>query len=179
MNVLRFDEPSNMNRLASLLALVGIVLLVTWAYAPAESTQRSVSSAASAFGADQNAVLAEVNAQVERLRERLTAPPTYPPPARDPFRFGRRTEPVRVMVPVPAPPELVEPPKPVLPRLVAVVEDAADGGLLRKAFLSVNDEVKAYKPGDAAGAFLVRSISADFIELVDPASGATYKIALR
>jgi hypothetical protein len=165
-----------MNRLASLLALVGIVLLVTWAYAPAES---GPSAPPRTNAADQTAVLAEVNAQVDRLRERLAAPPSYPAPARDPFRFGRRIEPARLMVPVPAPPELVEAPKPVLPRLVAVIEDATDGGLLRKAFLSVGDDLKAYRPGDAAGSFVVRSISADFVELVDPASGATYKIALR
>lgn len=166
-----------MNRLALLLVLAGALLLLTWAIAPAASPPRSTPAAARAT--DQSAVLAEVNAQVERLRERLTTPPVYPAPARDPFRFGRRAEPVRLMVPVPAPPELVVAPRPVLPRLVAVVEDAKDGGLLRSAFLGVGDDVQAYRPGDAVGMFVVRSISADLVELVDPASGATYKISLR
>ena len=39
------------------------------------------------------------NAQVDRLRERLATPPPYPPPARDPFRFGRAT---RALAPTPA-----------------------------------------------------------------------------
>jgi hypothetical protein len=165
-----------MNRLAFFLVLVGAVLLITWAAAPA-APSRPAAVADTAF--DQTApVLLEVNAQVERLRKRLASPPAFPAPERDPFRFGRRPAPAAAPVPVPAPPELVTPPAPELPRLIAVVERPSDGGLLRTAFLGLGEELRSFRPGERVGAFMVRSISVEAVELVDTASGAIYRILL-
>ena len=180
--MLRFLVVIGMRRLTSIVVLVTCVLLLTRVFAPASSpaTPGPVSSAALRAFEQSTPVLSEINAEVERLRQRLANPPTPPTPGRDPFRFGTRTAATAKPAPaVPAPPPLVAAPAviaPVLPQLVAVTSDAVDGGLVRRAVISVGDDVLILKPGGAVGIFLVRSISADSAELVDPVTGLTYRI---
>lgn len=174
-----------MNRIASALLLGGGVLLTTWVVSPAAPVPIATPvTAADLAAVDQQApIIAEVEAQVARLRQRLENPPQFPPPSRDPFRFGRRPEPASpktsaspVAVPADQPAEVAAP---ELPRIVAMMVTATDGGLLRAAVLSVGDDVQIVKPGDVVSRFVVRSIAADAIELVDPVSKTTFRVVLR
>jgi len=171
-----------MHRFALALLLGGVVLLVSWVNAPA-SPSPDGSGAAATSTLDQLApVVAEVNAQVDRLRERLSAPPARPRPARDPFRFGRRTEAPRPVATTAseAPAELPsEPPPPTLPRLIAIMESATDGAPVRTAVLSEGDGLQIVKPGDTIGRFTVRAIGADALDLVDVATSRTFSISLK
>ena len=141
-----------MQRIAAVLAAGGGVLLLTWMVSPAASAPTRTDPPRTAFHPDQSsAVVAEVNTQVERLRERLDTVPSFPPPSRDPFNFGRRAEPRPPVVsnPTPPVPAIVEaPPGPVLPHLVAIVASDEDGGVVRSAVISENDDVRFLKPGE-------------------------------
>jgi len=165
-----------MTRFASaLLLLGGAVILITLQVSPATSAPGPrIVDAPSPF--DQvSPILVEVNTQVERMRARLETTTDYPAPRRDPFSFG---EPVRPAVPTPPKvetPVLYEAP-PVLPRLVAVLSSAADGGWLRTAVFAAGDDVQLVTPGDRIGNFIVRSIAADAVTLVDPATGAAFRV---
>jgi hypothetical protein len=170
-----------MHRVAPLLLLAGVVLLVSWVVAPAAPSPAPIAAPGVSLVADQlSPVLADVATQVDRLKNRLEITPDLPRSHRDPFRFGARPEPVRMKSPAP----VVEaadalPPPPVLPRLLAIVANTTDGGLLRTAVFSVGDEMQIVKPGDTIGKFVVRSIGTDVAEVVEISSGATFRIALR
>lgn len=172
-----------MQRVAQLLVLAGVILLATWVWAPAspapapEPRQPRDSSPP-----DQTApILEDMAAQIDRLRERIEAPPNFPPPERNPFRFGTKPEPIAPKG-RPTLPEAVEPPPPpapVLPKLLAIVENDVDGVAVRTAVLSVSDDVQVVKVGDAIGRFLVKSIAAGSIELLESSSGTTFPLTLR
>jgi hypothetical protein len=170
-----------MNRLAVLLALVGVALLSNAVVAPAEPTPNFVEPpAVDPIYQKEAPVLAQMNAQVERLQQRTSPVPEFPETQRDPFRFGTRPEPPRPKTPVVATPApVVEEAPVILPKLVAIVANATDGGLLRTAVLSFNDDVQILKPGETIGKFVVRAIAVDGADLVDPATGATFHISLR
>lgn len=174
---------ADMQRIAAVLAAGGGVLLLTWMVSPAASAPTRTDPPRTAIEIDQSsAVVAEVNTQVERLRERLDTVPSFPPPSRDPFNFGRRAEPRPPVVsnPTPPVPAIVEaPPGPVLPHLVAIVASDEDGGVVRSAVISENDDVRFLKPGDTMGNLVVRTIAADVVTLVDRTSGATFTLSLR
>lgn len=170
-----------MNRIAVLLAFVGVALLSSAVVAPAEPTPDFVEPLAVDPVYQQEApVLAQMSAQVERLQQRTSPVPEFPETQRDPFRFGARPEPARPKTPVVAPttPDVEAPPV-ILPKLVAIVANATDGGLLRTVVLSFNDDVQILKPGETIGKFVVRAIAADGADLVDPSTGATFHISLR
>jgi len=77
-------------------------------------------------------------------------------------------------------PALVEaPPAPALPHLVAIVASDEDGGIVRSAVISENDDVRFLKPGDTTGNLVIRTIAADVVTLVDRTSGATFTLTLR
>jgi hypothetical protein len=180
--MLRFAMVTGKTRLTSIVILAACVLVLTRVFAPASAPAAPgpVSSAALRAFDQSVPVLSEVNAEVERLRQRLANPPTPPAITRDPFRFGARiTAPAKPAPVVPPPPALVIAPPAaaiVLPRLVAITSDATDGGLVRRALISIGDDVLVLTPGSAAGKFLVRSVGTDSAELVDPATGLTYRI---
>jgi hypothetical protein len=173
-----------MNRLAAtILFLGGAVLLATWLVPPAGS-----SPAARVTGAEDGAqdpiapALAAVNAQVERLRVRVSVPAQFPPPRRDPFNFG-----VRSVTPAPAAsivPASETPPMPLLPKLVAILSDSADGGVVQTAVLSDGQSVEFVKLGDGMGSLgvaeglRVTSITTDAVVLLDPASNRTFGLSL-
>jgi hypothetical protein len=164
-----------MQRVASLTLLLGAVLLLSWVIAPAAPSPARNHPGAAAFEQASAPAVAEITAEVDRLRARLATPPAYPPPLRDPFRFGPRAEPKHAA----APPPVAEPPAPDLPRVVAILADAAGGAVTRRAALSFGDQVRIVQAGDTIGGFVVRSISADTVELTDPTTGAAYRLLLR
>lgn len=166
-----------MTRFASaLLFLGGAVILIALQVSPATSAPVPRASEAPSPLDQVSPLLVEVNAQVERMRERLDARTSYPPPRRDPFRFGARTEPVRPTPPPPPPPAPAYDVTPVLPRLVAVLSTATDGGISRTAVFAAGDDVQLVAPGDRIGTLVVRSIANDAVTLVDPASGAAFRV---
>jgi len=173
-----------MTRFAAIILFAGAVILSTRILAPAEPTPvLPAISAADFTRLDQAApVLDEMNAQVEKLRERLAAPPKYPAPGRDPFRFGKAPEPSRPRSEAPAAPvarEIPPAPDPVLPRLVAISSSVIDGVTVRTAVLAVGDDLQMIKSGATFARFLIRSIESDVVELSDRSTGATFRIFLQ
>ena len=167
-----------MNRVASALICVGAVLLLVWQVTPATSAPPPPRDAA-ALELDQAApVLTEVNAQVDRLRERLSTTPSFPPPSRDPFNFGRRPD--RAPAPPVDTPAAIEPPppSPVLPDIVAILSSKVDGADVRSAVFSSDGDVQLVTSGDTVGPFVVRTISADRVVLVHRATGAAFSVKL-
>jgi hypothetical protein len=168
-----------MHRVAPILLASGFVLLLTWVAAPAAPSPSPLPAPAAAV--DQTAPLvAEMAAQVERMRSRLEGPQSFPPPERNPFTFGARHEvvPPRPRLPVAAPEE-APPPAPVLPRLLAVVSNDVDGVTSLQAVFAVNNGVQALKVGDAIGSYLIRSITAEVVELVEPLTNTVHRLTLR
>jgi len=123
-------------------------------------------------------IVAEIAAQVDRLRERLNTPPEPPHPLRDPFRYGVR----EVPRPKDAQPEIVAPPAPppppALPKLIGITSEKTDTAVEWKAAISNGDQIILVKAGDTIGPFVVRSVSESTLELVDP-SGAIHKVVLQ
>ena len=179
-----FHADHSMKRLAAVVLFAGAVLLSTHILAPAAPPrpQPAINAADLAAIDRTKSMVDEVNAQVDRLRERLARPPEYPAPTRDPFRFGKRVEPAS---PRPAPalaPAAVAAPAisaPALPRLVAIVSNATEAGPSRTAVLAVGEDVQLVTAGESVSKLVVRSIGADVVELADPVSGATFKISLQ
>ena len=172
-----------MKRLGAILCFAGAVLVSTHILAPAAPppAPAAITPQDVAAVAQTAPVVEQVDAQVDRLRERLASPPAYPPPVRDPFRFGQRAEPSRPK-PASAPAMVIErpvAPAPALPRLIAIATNVTDGTSVRTAILSSGDDVQVVKAGDAYGKLVIRSISVDAIELVDPSEGSIYKISLQ
>lgn len=172
-----------MTRFAAIIVFAGAVILFTRMLAPAEPTPAPRAMPAADFTPlDQAApIIEQMNAQVEKLRERLAAPPTYPAPTRDPFRFGKTAEPPRPKAAAPAiaAREFVPPPPPVLPRLVAITSSVADGVTVRTAVLAAGDDLHMVKAGAAISNLVIRSIGADVVEVADPSTGASFKIFLQ
>jgi hypothetical protein len=167
-----------MNRLATLLLLGGVALLVSWAVAPAAPSGQTPRAATPC---DQSSpVVAEVNAQGDRLRERLADTPKFPPPQRDPFRFGLRNERKPVAPPALETPEVaLEPAALVLPKLLAIIADGARTSAALTAVFGEGESVRMLKAGDTIDAFVVRTIGTDFVELAEPATSKTHRLSLR
>ena len=172
-----------MTRFGAILIFAGAVLVSTHILAPAAPPppQPAILAADLAAVAQARPVVDEVDSQVDRLRERLASPPAYPPPTRNPFRFGdRKTEPPRPRAAAPAAAVTVErEPAPALPRLVAIATNVVGGALVRTAVLANGDDVVVVKAGESLGTFTVRTIGVDTVELADPATGRTFKISLQ
>jgi len=168
-----------MHRIAPALLFTGLALLArAWIAEPSAPPLR-IPAVASASPANLSPELDDVNAQVDRLHARTAAPPVYPAPSRDPFRFGRRvpvTTPAREAA---TPPPAIEAPAPVLPRLIAIVADPVDGVLVRRAVLSDGEGVTVTAVGETVGAFVLRAIGDDGVDLQQRASSAIYHLSLR
>jgi len=177
------------SRTASVLLFAGALLISQWVLSSASSTVPPSTAATIGTGAPPltlNAyaqatapIAAEISAQVDRLRERLSTPPPAPHPDRDPFRYGVREVPRPQKV---AEPEIVAPappPPPALPRLVAITSETTDAGVEWRAAISNGDQVLLVKTGDKIGPFVVHSVSDGVLELSDPATGTIHKIVLQ
>jgi hypothetical protein len=167
--------------MSTLLLLAGATLLVTWLVTPAASAPPPQTPAPRTPLDDAAPILAEVNAQVLELRDRIGARPVYSAPVRDPFSYTARARrslavhAVNVSDAVPPP----VPPAPIPPALVAVL--SADATNPRRAVLAApdGDDVQFVVTGGTIGRFAVREIQDDFVVLVDSETNATTRLTLR
>lgn len=178
-----------MRRFAFVLSLGCVVLLATWVQAPAAPAREDVApSWGDVAAAEQTAqstvpVARQIDEEAERLRQHLAAQVPFILPARNPFRFNvtasekpmpKGSEPFST-VPVEkgSDPLVLNPPAPpaiAVPLLVGVTEDTADGVVSRTVVLSMGDDMAIVKIGQPFARFIVQSISATSVELVDVTS---------
>ena len=183
-----------MPRVVGILAIGGGLILISWVTSPAALTTppgprvspTEVEQAAQAV----TPLTSQVDDQAARLRARLAAPPPKPDPERNPFRFGdtspapKASSPAKRAARADAPSVTLAAPviTPLaLPSLIAITTDATAGGIMRTAALSMNDELRIVRPGQMFDRFMVESIGADSVRLVDITSPtrATFVIAIR
>jgi hypothetical protein len=169
-----------MHRLAPVLLIGGALLLATSLGAPAAPTPTSPLAPLELMDAQATAVLAEVNSQVDRLRDRLQTRAEPPVPDRDPFNFGGRPLDadrldVPLVIDVPPPMPLPRP----LPRVVAVITESQDGAIVRRAFVAFGENVLEVRAGDRVGPFVVQSIGDGVIDLVDDERSTSHRITAR
>jgi hypothetical protein len=132
-----------------------------------------------------DALAAEVQAQTERLRNRLAVAPAPQEPFRNPFMFASREAPARrapaqrpdVQTPTP---DAGPPLEPAI-ELIGVAETASPKGVVRSAIVSaLSGELFIVKEGDAlASRYRVGVVAADAVELTDLLTGAVRRLALR
>ena len=172
-----------MRRFAAIVVFAGAVILSTHMLAPAAPPAAKPVASTAALAAVQQAtpMIDQVKAEVDRLRERLAAPPAYPAPTRDPFRFGKRAEP---SPPKPAesihvpPIEPAAPPAPMLPQLVAIAATTIDREVIHTAVLMVGDDIQMLKVGDTISRLVIRGIGTDVVDLEDPITGRWFRLSL-
>ena len=130
-------------------------------------------------------LVADVQAQAARLRERLASAPAPQQPIRNPFAFQQRE--VRVARRMPAAPQPLfapmlppPPPEPAL-FLAGVAEDQTPAGPVRIAMLTTRgDDVLLAKVGEMVlDRYRVTAIGADVVELHDTTTGTIRRLALR
>ncbi len=172
-----------MKRIGAIVLFAGAVLLSTHILAPAEPPANSAGDLAAGRAALMQAAaassqVAQVDGEVDRLRKRLAAQQSFPPPTRDPFSYGARPEPRRPAAPSAAPPA-AEAPRAVLPQLIAITTASENGVHVRTAVLGIGDHVQIVKAGEAFSAFVVRSIDVDGVSLIESATGRTTTLSLR
>jgi hypothetical protein len=170
-----------MKRFGAVAVLAGAVLLSTHILAPAEPPPAppDVLDAEVAVAARDTPIVAQVDSEVERLRRRLNEPRAYPPPARDPFRFGAPSS-RRPSAPTPTPhTDSPATPAPTLPHLIAIASANDDAEAGRIAILGLGDAVETLKPGDRFSTFRLERIDLDSVELSEPATGRTFRISLQ
>jgi hypothetical protein len=174
-----------MKRFGAIGIFAAAVLVSTHLLAPASSPPplRPVARAELAAVAQAAPVVEQVDEQVERLRERLNTPPAFPPPARDPFRYGSAAGKSTSRPPAPpaaaAAPTTIESSAASLPHLIAIATSVDSGAVRRKAVIAVGDDVQIVQAGDALGNFFVLSVGVDTVELADPTAFRTFKISLQ
>jgi hypothetical protein len=127
---------------------------------------------------------ADVRAQTEKLRTRLSTAPSPQEPYRNPFAFAPRESPaprtrrapVETMAPVPTLP----PAEPAI-ELIGVAENQTPKGPARTAIISaLSGELFLVKEGEViATRYRVNAIGADAVELSDLVLGTVRRLALR
>lgn len=170
-----------MTRLVSVLSLfAGASLLVVWLATPATSAPPQHPLPAVTPMDQVLPIVADVNAQVDRLRERLSDRAPYPPPSRDPFRFVAPTRPAPTPSPIMATPIPLLPDAPLAPRLVAILtNNDVTGTATRGAVLAdLDDDVQFVAAGDAIGGFIVAEVLDDAVVLKDARSGVSVRLTL-
>jgi hypothetical protein len=126
---------------------------------------------------------ADVQAQAERLKQRLSTAPTPQEPSRNPFTFSvrppqrQRRAPEPVDVAVPPPPIAVEPAL----ELIGVAESQSPKGPIRTAIISTAaEDLFMVKEGETiAGRYRVVAVGPDAVELSDLVTGTVRRLALR
>ena len=169
-------EPRDrMRRAASLVTLLGTVVLVNWTLARLAPVAQGPASIIGPSSSPPSSVVSQLDAEVAKLHDRAERVESLTPTGRDPFRFGASYVAPRskAATPVPPPPP---PPPPTLPKLVAITSKDTPGGAVRTAAFSVGDDVLLARPGDKVGTLVVRSIADGLVELVDPVSGIAYRV---
>jgi hypothetical protein len=173
---------------ARALAIVGVVALAGW-LAVIVGSGRSVPAALQAgprrAPAPLDPLVTDIQSQAGRLHAYLNQVPAFRPPARNPFQFAARPEPLgsgarRPAVSAAAPsPTPLTPARPPL-RLSGIAEDATPDGTTRTAIISGLQQLFLVKEGEEfARRFKVVKIGSDGVELVDLLDGATLTLYLR
>lgn len=161
---------------------VGAILVSSWVLAPrvsdAEQTAPRPEPTDPLVG-----TVATMNAEVDRLRDRLGPLPTYPPPTRDPFSFAPVADAPRPVVTperVSVPPPVDLPATPVLPQLIAIIADPATAGSADayRAAIGDGDDVAIVSVGESRGGLVVHEVLADAIVFRDRATSATFRVTL-
>ena len=163
-----------MQRLAVALLLAGVLLLASWVM----EGDRPASPGAAAAASQVTPLVADMNAQVDHLRERLAVADRFVAPKRDPFRFRRQPEP-RPAVTEPVVPEPAVAAAPPMPQLVAILTDTGANGVTRRAVFAFGGNVSIVKPGDALDRFDVGRIDADVVELTERATSSTLRLSIK
>jgi hypothetical protein len=147
----------------------GAGLLATWlaSYPPANAPDPAAPAAAPLADAG-----ADITEQADRLQEKVRGVIEYQDPARNPFRFERRSgpangEPDRAGVAREPALEFVAPAPPPI-TLTGIATDIVDGIAQRTVMLSTASGLVFAKEGDAVAGYRVASISAESVELVAP-----------
>lgn len=173
-----------MQRIAVVLFGGGVLLLLASLRAPASPAVPPVAVTAGPAGAsslDQasTAVLTAVTEETARLRRQLAGPPGVPVPSRDPFSFGRPSEPPAPPAVLAPQPELPPAPARELPRLVAIASSTQADTTSYRAFVAFGGVVREVRASETLGPFLVQTIGVDAIELLDAERGTRHTIVLR
>jgi len=170
-------EPRDrMRRAASLVTLLGTVVLLSWTLARLAPVAQGPASVIGPSSSPPSSVVSQLDAEVAKLHGRADRVASLTPTGRDPFRFGAPYVPrSKAATPVPPPPP-PSPPAPTLPKLVAITSKDTPGGAVRTAAFSFGDDVLLARPGDKVGTLVVRSIADGLVELVDPVSGIAYRV---
>jgi hypothetical protein len=164
----------------------GTLLLIAW-LASAASLSRETSDeqppSRPVETSGTASLAAEVQAQTLKLKNRLATAPVPQKPARNPFVFAARPVVAERLARVPQPdavpvvPVLAEP----AIELIGVAENKTAAGVARTAIISaLSGELFLVKEGDTvASRYRVAGVGADAVELIDLASGAARRLALR
>ena len=162
-----------MQRLALALLIGGALLLASWVMAgdppPRKARPDPLEPTAP--------IVADMNTQVDRLRERLSTQSPFSTPKRDPFHFSAKAEPVPVTPPPPPPEPVVAPDPP--PQLIAILTDKVKDGVSRRAVFSLNGSVQIVKPGDTIDRFVVGRVDADGVELTERGSAVPVRLTIK
>jgi len=167
--------------------VIGGVLLAAW-LATAAGTGRYTddrSEAAPQVRGELDPLVADVQAQSERLRQRLSDAPAPTAEPRNPFQFAAREQrPVRrVFTPIAAPsPEPPANPAPVRPTLslVGIAEDGPADAPVRTAVIDGMGQLFLVKKGEkVTPRFRVDAIGADAVEITDLETGSTFRLGLK
>jgi hypothetical protein len=167
---------------------VGVALLATYFAAANMPSQdlEPVRERPARVPVAPEALAVEVNSQAARLHARMAQAPLPQTNPRNPFSFGlaprppqqQRTVSAAVAEEVVAPP--AAPPPPVL-TLMGIAEETSPDGPRRTAVIGgEGDHLYMVREGDVlGGAYRVKKIGADAVELEDLVSKAFRRLALR
>ncbi|MEO8482199.1 MAG: hypothetical protein ABI634_08325 [Acidobacteriota bacterium] len=166
---------------STLVLLAGATLLVTWLVTPASSAPPPQTPAPRTALDDAMPLLADVDAQVLELHDRIGVRPEYPTPVRDPFSYVTRAPRARAADPRPVSEPVTQPPAepPMLPALVAIL--SGDAAASHRAVLSMPDadDVQFVSIGATVGRFVVREIQDDAVVLADTQTNEAARLTLR
>jgi hypothetical protein len=171
------------SRIASLVAGGG--LLAAWLATAANTVGVTPAPAAPEVRVAPDPLLAEVQAQASRLRERLSATTSPATPTRNPYRFaspvppragGAGPDPAPVSGSADLPVAPLPPPPPVL-SLIGIAEHHTPEGPRRTAIITSGGELYMAGPNEAVAAYRVVSVGSDAVELHD-AAGSSLVLAL-
>jgi len=173
------------NRAATI--ITGGVLLAAW-LATAAGTGRSQDDPrepSPQVRGELDPLVADVQAQAERLRERLNAAPAPTAQPRNPFQFAaREPRPVRrVSTPLPVPVAAATAPallvRPAM-SLVGIASDGPDAAPVRTAVIDGMGQLFLVKAGEKlTPRFRVEAIGADAVEISDLETGTTFRLGLK
>ena len=170
-----------MSRKRAAAYLVGGILLAAWLASAAGVTMRPRPvplPRRSAEAVQLDSVASDVQSQAVRLRQRLATAPRLQSPTRNPFAFAERET-----APQPAPKPVATTPS-FIQKLIAEPDltllGVAEEGTVRTAMIASGDELLMTTEGQTImGRYRVGRVGADTVELVDLATGATRRLALK